>query len=221
MTRSNGQRTATFSSSPPLSQAPLVLSTVRCLAADLVQQFSGGHPGTALGAASIGLALWGYAMKYNAREPGWIARDRFVLSAGHACLLQYMYLHLAGYAAWPLEMLKRYHSPDFKGSLAAGHPEVEFEGIEVTTGPLGQGVANAVGLAIAGKHLGAKYNRDGFQAVGDRVWCFSGDGCLQEGVGMEGKPRRGREKGCGNEDADSIVTASPFRSHLARGTSQA
>lgn len=187
MSRSVSPATAHGASNPLLSQAPLVLSTVRCLAADLVQQFDGGHPGTAMGAAAIGLALWGHSMRFNPEVPGWIARDRFVLSAGHACLLQYIYLHLTGYKAWSLEMLRRYHSPHFKGSLAAGHPEVEFEGIEVTTGPLGQGVANAVGLAIAGKHLAAKYNQNDFEAVGQRVWCFSGDGCLQEGVGMEGE----------------------------------
>jgi dihydroxyacetone synthase len=85
-------------------------------------------------------------------------------------------------------MLKRYHSPDFLHSQAAGHPEVEFEGIEVTTGPLGQGVANAVGLAMAGKHFAARFNRDGHTIVDNKVWAMTGDGCIQEGVGQEGEP---------------------------------
>ncbi|MCO5563419.1 hypothetical protein L7F22_017061 [Adiantum nelumboides] len=172
----------------PLSNAAEVLSVVRCLAADLVQQFNGGHPGTAMGAAAIGLALWGGegTMRFDPDDAAWIDRDRFVLSAGHACLLQYIYLHLAGYKSWTLDMLKRYHSPDFVHSQAAGHPEIEFEGIEVTTGPLGQGIANAVGLAMASKHFAAHFNRPGgHDIVGAKVWCMTGDGCLQEGVGQE------------------------------------
>jgi dihydroxyacetone synthase len=112
----------------------------------------------------------------------------FVLSAGHACLLQYIYLHLSGYSAWTVDQLKAYHSPSAlaDGTIAAGHPEIEFPGVEVTTGPLGQGIANAVGLAIAGKQIAAQYDREGFAIAGDaKVFCFTGDGCLQEGVGQE------------------------------------
>ncbi|EST07263.1 Transketolase, C-terminal [Kalmanozyma brasiliensis GHG001] len=164
-----------------------VLREIRCLAADLVQQFKGGHPGTAMGAASIGMALWGSAMRFNPADGTWPDRDRFVLSAGHACLLQYMYLHLTGYKAWTMDMLKHYHSPDFKNSLAAGHPEIDPEnGIEVTTGPLGQGISNSVGLAIASKHMAAHYNKPGFDIVANTIWCFTGDGCIAEGVGVEG-----------------------------------
>jgi dihydroxyacetone synthase len=108
-------------------------------------------------------------------------------SNGHACLLQYIYLHLCGYPTWTLEMLKRYHSRDFLHSQAAGHPEIEFEGIELTTGPLGQGLANAVGLAMASKHLAATFNQDDHQIVDNKIWVMSGDGCLQEGVGQEGE----------------------------------
>lgn len=107
----------------------------------------------------------------------------FVLSAGHACLLQYLMLHFSGYKAWPLSEVKKYHSPEY--GMAAGHPEIEFPGIEVTTGPLGQGIANAVGLAMAGKNLAATYNKPDFPLVDGTVYCFTGDGCLQEGVGQE------------------------------------
>jgi dihydroxyacetone synthase len=169
-----------------VEQNESVLREIRCLAADLVQQFNGGHPGTAMGAASIGMALWGSVMRFNPADGTWADRDRFVLSAGHACLLQYIYLHLTGYKAWTMDMLKRYHSTDFETSLAAGHPEIDPEnGIEVTTGPLGQGIANAVGLAMGSKHMAAHYNKPGLEIVANTVWCFTGDGCIAEGVGVE------------------------------------
>ncbi|KAK4689319.1 dihydroxyacetone synthase, partial [Tremellales sp. Uapishka_1] len=151
----------------------------------LCQQYNGGHPGTVMGAAAIGVALWRYEMKYNPRNPEWFDRDRFVLSAGHACLFQYIFLHFSGYEAWTLDQIKRYHSPATSGSMAAGHPEIEYPGIEVTTGPLGQGIANAVGMAIASKQLAATYNREEFDIIDNKIWCFTGDGCLQEGVGQE------------------------------------
>ncbi|KAI9717107.1 MAG: hypothetical protein M1828_007440 [Chrysothrix sp. TS-e1954] len=134
--------------------------------------------------AAIGLALWRYVMQYNPENPSWFARDRFVLSNGHCCLFQYMFLHLTGYKAMTWNQLKSYHSvlPD---SIAPGHPEVEIHGIEVTTGPLGQGVANAVGLAMATENLAATYNRDGFAVVDNMTYCMMGDACLQEGVGLE------------------------------------
>ncbi|KAJ9119051.1 hypothetical protein QFC22_003542 [Naganishia vaughanmartiniae] len=163
----------------------LVLNTIRCLAADLCQQYKGGHPGTVMGAAAIGLALWRYEMRYNPANPDWFNRDRFVLSAGHACLLQYLYLHFSGYEAWTMDQIQQYHAPVMSGSIAAGHPEIEYPGCEVTTGPLGQGIANAVGMAMASKQLAATYNRDGLNVVDNKIWCFTGDGCLQEGVGQE------------------------------------
>ncbi|WVQ67995.1 transketolase [Kwoniella botswanensis] len=163
----------------------LVLNTIRCLAADLCQQYKGGHPGTVMGAAAIGIALWRYEMRYNPANPEWFNRDRFILSAGHACLFQYIFLHLSGYEAWSLDQVKKYHSPATKGSMAAGHPEIEYPGIEVTTGPLGQGISNAVGMAIASKQLAATYNKDDLKPIDNKIWCFTGDGCLQEGVGQE------------------------------------
>jgi dihydroxyacetone synthase len=134
--------------------------------------------------AAIGVALWKYVMKYSPSNPDFFNRDRFVLSNGHACLFQYAFLHLVGYKQMTWEQLLTYHSPRFD-SITPGHPEIEIDGVEVTTGPLGQGIANAVGLAMATKHLGATYNRDGFEVVNNMTWCTIGDACLQEGVGME------------------------------------
>ncbi|KAK6513520.1 hypothetical protein TWF281_005143 [Arthrobotrys megalospora] len=161
-----------------------VLRTFRCLIADLCEQFKGGHPGSAMGMAAIGVALWKYVMKYSPENPFFFNRDRFVLSNGHACLFQYTFHHLVGYKHMTLDQLKSYHSSR-TDSFCPGHPEIEHEGIEVTTGPLGQGVANAVGLAMATKHLAATYNRPGFPVVNNMTWCMIGDACLQEGVALE------------------------------------
>ncbi|KAH9831289.1 Transketolase, thiamine diphosphate binding domain [Teratosphaeria destructans] len=161
-----------------------VLRSYRCLIADLCQQFNMGHPGSAMGMAAIGVALWKYVMKYSPKNADFFNRDRFVLSNGHACLFQYSFLHLTGYKNMTFEQLASYHS-DRWDSYCPGHPEIEHEGIEVTTGPLGQGIANAVGLAMATKHLGAAYNRPGFDLVNNMTWVTIGDACLQEGVGME------------------------------------
>ncbi|KAJ5815761.1 hypothetical protein N7474_007538 [Penicillium riverlandense] len=162
----------------------LVLKTFRLLIADLCQQFNGGHPGGAIGMAAIGVALWKYVMRYAPHTPDFFNRDRFILSNGHTCLFQYTFLHLTGYKAMTFDQLKSYHS-DRVDALCPGHPEIEHEGIEVTTGPLGQGVANAVGLAMATKNLAATYNRPGFDMVSNHTWCMIGDACLQEGVGLE------------------------------------
>jgi dihydroxyacetone synthase len=162
----------------------LVLKTFRLLIADLCEQFKGGHPGGAIGMAAIGVALWKYAMVYAPSQPEFFNRDRFVLSNGHTCLFQYTFLHLTGYEAMTLEQLKSYHSAR-DDALCPGHPEIEHEGIEVTTGPLGQGVANAVGLAMASKHLAAQFNQPGYEVVNNHTWCMVGDACLQEGVALE------------------------------------
>jgi dihydroxyacetone synthase len=134
--------------------------------------------------AAIGVALWKYAMRYAPHQPDWFNRDRFILSNGHTCLFQYTNLYLSGYKAMTWEQLLSYHSerPD---SLCPGHPEIEHEGIELTTGPLGQGIANAVGLAIATKHLAATFNRPGYDVVDNHTWCTVGDACMQEGLGCE------------------------------------
>ncbi|PWY94029.1 hypothetical protein BO94DRAFT_621488 [Aspergillus sclerotioniger CBS 115572] len=161
-----------------------VLKTFRLLISDLCQQFGGGHPGGAIGMAAIGIALWRYVMRYAPHSPDYFNRDRFVLSNGHACLFQYTFLHLTGYKAMTFDQLKSYHS-ERVDALCPGHPEIEHEGIEVTTGPLGQGVANAVGLAMATKNLAAKFNRPGYDVVSNHTWCMVGDACLQEGVGLE------------------------------------
>ncbi|KXH60505.1 transketolase [Colletotrichum salicis] len=165
-------------------EVDFVLRTFRCLIADLCEQFKGGHPGGAMGMAAIGTSLWKYAMKYSPKNPNYFNRDRFVLSNGHTCLFQYSFLHLTGYKNMTMEQLKSYHSAR-TDSICPGHPEIEHEGIEVTTGPLGQGIANAVGLAVATKHLAATYNRPNFPVVNNLTWCMIGDACLQEGVAME------------------------------------
>ncbi|KAK1247728.1 hypothetical protein MKX07_000616 [Trichoderma sp. CBMAI-0711] len=162
----------------------LVLKTFRLLISDLCQQFNGGHPGGAIGMAAIGIALWKYVMSYAPLQPTFFNRDRFVLSNGHTCLFQYAFLHLTGYRDMTMDQLKSYHSNRWD-SICPGHPEIEIEGIEVTTGPLGQGVANAVGLAMATKNLAATYNRPGYEVVSNHTWCMVGDACLQEGVALE------------------------------------
>ncbi|TFB01938.1 Dihydroxyacetone synthase [Trichoderma ghanense] len=162
----------------------LVLKTFRLLISDLCQQFNGGHPGGAIGMAAIGIALWKYVMSYAPLESNFFNRDRFVLSNGHTCLFHYAFLHLTGYRDMTMEQLKSYHSNRWD-SICPGHPEIEIEGIEVTTGPLGQGVANAVGLAMATKNLAATYNRPGYEVVSNHTWCMVGDACLQEGVALE------------------------------------
>ncbi|EMC93501.1 hypothetical protein BAUCODRAFT_75705 [Baudoinia panamericana UAMH 10762] len=168
----------------PNDRTQYVVRCYRALIADLCQQFNMGHPGSAMGMAAIGVALWKYVMKYSPKNADFFNRDRFVLSNGHACLFQYTFLHLTGYQAMTFEQLSSYHSERWD-SYTPGHPEIEHEGIEVTTGPLGQGIANAVGLAMATKHLGAVYNRPGFEMVNNMTWVTIGDACLQEGVGME------------------------------------
>jgi dihydroxyacetone synthase len=137
-----------------------------------------------MGMAAIGVALYKYVMKFSPKNGDYFNRDRFVLSNGHACLWQYLFMHLVGVESMTTDQLKSYHSSRYD-SICPGHPEIENEGVEVTTGPLGQGVANAVGLAIASKQLGATYNREGHEVVNNMTWCMIGDACLQEGVGLE------------------------------------
>ncbi|OAL48268.1 hypothetical protein IQ07DRAFT_514332 [Pyrenochaeta sp. DS3sAY3a] len=162
----------------------LVLAHFRAYIADLCQQFNGGHPGSAMGMAAIGVALYKYVMKYSPKNCNYFNRDRFVLSNGHACLWQYLFMHLVGVESMTTDQLKSYHSAKYD-SICPGHPEIENEGVELTTGPLGQGVANAVGLAMATKNLAATYNRDGYSVIDNMTWCMIGDACLQEGVGLE------------------------------------
>jgi transketolase len=149
---------------------------------DAVQAANSGHPGMPMGMADIAEVLWNDYLKHNPGNPSWADRDRFVLSNGHGSMLLYSLLHLTGY---PLSIDEIRNFRQF-GRHTAGHPERDVAlGIETTTGPLGQGIANAVGMAIAEKMLAARYNRDGFDIVDHRTWVFTGDGCLMEGISHE------------------------------------
>ncbi len=159
-----------------------VISAMRALAADAVQKANSGHPGTPLGAAPMAYALWSKRLNHNPADPAWRNRDRFVLSAGHASTLLYSLLHLFGYGL-TMEDLKNFRQ---LGSKTPGHPEYGHTvGVETTTGPLGQGVANAVGMAMAEKHLAAKFNRPGFPVIDHYTYALMGDGCVMEGISAE------------------------------------
>jgi transketolase len=141
-----------------------------------------GHPGAPVGVADIVVVLWGRHLRHNPQQPGWFDRDRFVLSNGHGSMLLYALLHLTGYDL-PLEELRNFRKLHSK---TPGHPEVDITpGVETTTGPLGQGLANAVGMALAERLLAAEFNRDGFPVVDHFTWVFAGDGCLMEGISHE------------------------------------
>lgn len=160
----------------------LAINTIRILAADAVAKSNSGHPGAPMGMAPVAHVLWKNFMKFNPKNPKWLNRDRFVLSNGHGCMLQYALLHLFGYNL-TMDDLKSFRTV---GSKTPGHPEShDTEGIEVTTGPLGQGVCNAVGLAMGQAHTSAVFNKDGFKLVDNYTYCFLGDGCLMEGVSGE------------------------------------
>ncbi len=159
----------------------LCINTIRCLSMDAVQKAKSGHPGMPMGMAAPAYALWTMHLRYNPRNPKWVNRDRFVLSAGHGCMLLYSLLHLTGYDL-SLDEIKNFRQ---WGSKTPGHPEYgHTPGVEVTTGPLGQGISNAVGMAIAEKYLEAYFNRDG-RIIDYRIYVIAGDGCLQEGVSSE------------------------------------
>jgi transketolase len=150
---------------------------------DAVQAANSGHPGAPMGMADIAEVLWRDYVKHNPANPRWADRDRFVLSNGHASMLLYSLLHLTGYEEFSIEQLKNFRQ---MGYHTAGHPEYEPGGpVETTTGPLGQGVTNAVGMAMAEKMLAAEFNRPGHEIVDHRTWVFLGDGCLMEGVSHE------------------------------------
>ncbi|KAK0643014.1 Transketolase, thiamine diphosphate binding domain-containing protein [Cercophora newfieldiana] len=160
----------------------LAINTIRVLAADATAHANSGHPGAPMGMAPVAHVLFNKIMKFNPKNPKWLNRDRFVLSNGHACMLQYALLHLYGYGV-SIDDLKAFRTVD---SITPGHPEAhDTPGIEVTTGPLGQGISNAVGLAIAQAHTGAVFNKPGFDLVDNYTYAFLGDGCLMEGVSSE------------------------------------
>ena len=158
------------------------IDTVRVLSADAVEKANSGHPGTPMALSPLGHLLWSEVMKFNPQNPDWVNRDRFVLSCGHACMLKYSFLYLTGYDI-SLQDLK-----DFRQlhSITAGHPEYGLTpGIEVTTGPLGQGFANGVGMAIAQQYMAARYNQPDFNIFDYRIYAICSDGDLMEGVTAE------------------------------------
>ena len=157
-------------------------NAIRALSMDAVQKAKSGHPGAPMGMADIAEVLWNDHLKHNPANPNWADRDRFVLSNGHGSMLLYSLLHLSGYQL-SLEDLQNFRQLHAK---TAGHPEYGYApGIETTTGPLGQGLANAVGMAIAEKTLAAQFNRPGHTVVDHTTWCFLGDGCMMEGISHE------------------------------------
>jgi len=182
----------------------LAINTLRTLAMDAVQAANSGHPGAPMGLAPVGYALWQDALVYDPAAPHWPNRDRFVLSNGHACMLLYGLLHLAGVQetradgspagrlAVSMDDIRAFRQP---GSRCPGHPEFGITpGVETTTGPLGQGLGNSVGMAIAGKFLAERYNRPGFTLFDHHVWAICGDGCLMEGISHEAASAAGHLK---------------------------
>jgi len=160
----------------------LLANAIRALSMDAVQKAKSGHPGAPMGMADIAEVLWNGFLKHNPTNPTWYDRDRFILSNGHASMLLYSLLHLSGYDL-PMEELKNFRQLHSK---TPGHPEIGYTpGVETTTGPLGQGLANAVGLAIAEKTLAAQFNRPGHEIVDHNTYVFMGDGCLMEGISHE------------------------------------
>ncbi|MEI8108860.1 MAG: transketolase [Verrucomicrobiota bacterium] len=165
---------------PALSRAA---NEARGLAMDAVHTCNSGHLGLPLGCAEIGAVLFGQALSYNAADPHWLNRDRFILSAGHGSMFLYSWLHLAGYSSVDHDQIQKFRA---LGSRTPGHPEFhETAGVEATTGPLGQGVANAVGYAVSQKMAAAKFNTPDFSIFDNHIVVLAGDGCMQEGVAME------------------------------------
>ena len=161
----------------------LAVSAIRILSADAVQKANSGHPGLPLGAAPIAYELWAHHMNHNPKDPQWMNRDRFILSAGHGSSLLYSLLHLFGYGDLGIDDLKNFRQMD---SLTPGHPEYRHTvGVEATTGPLGAGLGMAVGMAMAEKHMAAKYNRAGYPVFDHYTYALCGDGCLMEGISSE------------------------------------
>ena len=167
---------------PAMPSRRELANAIRALAMDAVQRANSGHPGMPMGMADVAEVLWNGHLRHDPADPAWPDRDRFVLSNGHGSMLLYALLHLSGYAL-PMEEIRRFRQLH---SMTPGHPEYgDAPGVETTTGPLGQGLANAVGMAIAEKVLAARFNRDGHRIVNHRTWVFLGDGCLMEGISHE------------------------------------
>lgn len=176
----------------PIDALTRAANEARGLAMDAVHACSSGHLGLPLGCAEIGAVLFGESLQYDPAEPRWLNRDRFVLSAGHGSMFLYSWLHLAGYPQMGIEQVKNFR---VLGSHTPGHPEsFETEGVECTTGPLGQGVANAVGIAVSQKMAAARFNTPAHTIFKNHVICLAGDGCLQEGVAAEAASFAGHYK---------------------------
>src|SRR6266700_734207 len=174
---------------PELDQ--LCINTIRALAIDAVQKAESGHPGLPLGAAPMAYALWTRFMRYNPRNPKWENRDRFLLSAGHGCMLLYALLYLSGYDL-SLDEIKNFRQ---WGSKTPGHPAYRLApGVEITTGPLGQGFANGVGMAMGAAHLAAKFNQKDFPLIDHYIYAIVSDGDLMEGVASEAASLAGHLK---------------------------
>jgi len=166
----------------PMPTRRELANAVRALSMDAIQKANSGHPGAPMGMADMAEVLWNDHLKHNPANPGWWDRDRFVLSNGHASMLLYSVLHLSGYDL-PMSEIRNFRQLHSK---TAGHPEYgEAPGVETTTGPLGQGITNAVGMALAEKVLANRFNQAGHQIVDHHTWVFMGDGCLMEGVSHE------------------------------------
>ena len=171
-----------------------VIDTVRVLSIDAIQKANSGHPGTPMGAAEMTLVLWSHVLRFHPEHPDWRDRDRFILSVGHASMLIYSLLHLFGFDC-TLDDIKAFRQ---LGSRTAGHPEYgHLDGVEMTTGPLGQGISSAVGFAMGQLLLAGKYNTERHKIVNGRVWCLAGDGCMMEGVSSEAASLAG-QLGLGN-----------------------
>ncbi len=167
----------------PTSLESLCINSIRMLAVDAVNKSKSGHPGLPMGCAPMGYTLWDQFLRHNPKNPKWFNRDRFVLSAGHGCMLLYALLHLTGYDSVTIDDVKQFRQ---WGAKTPGHPETfETPGVEVTAGPLGAGISNAVGLAIAEAHLAAKFNKPDSKIIDHFTYVIMGDGCNQEGVASE------------------------------------
>src|SRR5687767_5781254 len=183
--------TSTKDTNPTPELNQLCINTIRTLSLDAVQRAESGHPGLPLGAAPMAYVVWTRFMRHNPRNPRWQGRDRFLLSAGHGSMLLYSLLHLTGYDL-PLEELKNFRQWDSK---TPGHPEnILTPGVEITTGPLGQGFANGVGMAMGAAHLASRFNKEKFPLIDHYVYAIVSDGDLMEGVAAEAASLAGHLK---------------------------
>ena len=191
----------------PQSLDERAINTIRFLSVDAVQKANSGHPGLPMGAAAPAYVLWTRFLRHNPSDPAWPDRDRFVLSAGHGSMLLYSLLHLTGYDL-PLEQIKQFRQ---WGSLTPGHPESHLtKGVEATTGPLGQGIGNAVGMAIAEAHLAARFNRPGHDIINHYTYVLAGDGDMMEGCRPRPPPSRATSSSA-SSSSSTTTTASPSR----------